>query len=128
MSITTNTYDFGKGLPINISFQDDRAWQAIQGLQTQLDRIEKELTAMSQRVTDFATKEQQVLDQISAKVDDVKTGVANLDALIKTLQDDPSDTATLDKVSAASSALLDKVGAIDTSAPASQNPAPTPAS
>ena len=84
-----------------------------------LDQVKKEIMSA---ITDWAAKEDADLTAINATLDGIVTGVAGLDELIKQLQNSPGtlspeDQAVLDRIEAASAALVTKAGAIDTSAP-----------
>lgn len=74
------------------------------------------------KITDFAAQEEATLTTLGAKLDGIAVGVANLDALIVTLQgaiSDPTaeEQAALDAVLKASSDLVAKAAAINTVVP-----------
>jgi len=81
------------------------------------------------KITDWAATEQADLAAVSATLDGIVTGIANLDTLITNLQNSPgtlsaADQTALDNIKAASAALVTKAGAIVVNAPA---PTPAPA-
>lgn len=84
-------------------------------------------------ITDWAAREQADLSAISSKLDDLATGVANLNAQIVGLQNSPgtlsaSDQAALDSIEAASSTLLKKVEDISVTPLQPVQPIPPPGS
>ena len=68
-------------------------------------------------VTDFAAKVQASFDKVSADLDSITAGIANLDALITAFQNSPgtltpADQTALDGIQAASQALVAKADAV----------------
>lgn len=101
---------------------DSARFDRIDALLAELLKGQKHL--MSQ-VTDFAAQEEADLSAIETKIDTVITGIAALDKLITDLETAiPADTlspeaqAALAAVSAHRTALVAKIAAIDTTAPA----------
>ena len=81
-------------------------------------------------IDNFATAVQANFDKLSTDLDNLAKGIADLDTLIQNLQNSPgtlgpSDQAALDKIVAASSALVTKTEAISTAPPVPPTP-PTP--
>ncbi len=75
------------------------------------------------KITDFATAVQAAFDHVSTDLDTIKAGIANLDAMIVAFQNSPGtltpeDQGALDKIEAASAALVAKVDTIDVTPPA----------
>lgn len=74
------------------------------------------------KLTDWAAQEEADLSAISATLDGVVAGVANLNKLITDFQNSPGtlsadDQAALDRIQAASKTLVDKAASIKTDAP-----------
>lgn len=87
---------------------------------TKLDLNQMEERIMS-KITDLAVLEKNDLTAISAKLDDIVTGIAALDQKITDLSSggiSAADQAALDDLQATSKALLAKANAISTAPPA----------
>ena len=74
-------------------------------------------------ITDWAAQEQADLSAISATLDTIVAGIANLDTLITNFQNSPgtlsaTDQAAVDEITAASKALRQKASAIVVTPPA----------
>lgn len=85
-------------------------------------QILERIHSLMSKVTDFAAKVQANDASLNTKLDAISTGIAALDALIRTLQNTvtgltPEEQAALDAVVAESDALVTKANAIDTTAP-----------
>lgn len=102
----------------------------IAAITQQLAELQKGETTIMSQITDWAAKEQANLDTISKTLDGIVTGVANLDTMIQNFQNSPgtlsaSDQAALDAIANASSALVDKAGAISVAPPAAAGSSPS---
>lgn len=87
-----------------------------------LDKLEKTQENFMKEVQDFVAKEQADLASINAKLDSVVVGIKALDDLIQNFQNSPGtlsveDQTALDAVSKASTDLVAKSSAIDTTPP-----------
>ena len=68
-------------------------------------------------ISDFATAVQASFDKVSADLDTIVTGIANLDSMITAFQNSPgtlsaADQAALDGIQTASQALVKKADAV----------------
>lgn len=85
-----------------------------------LDQINKTQERLMSQFTDLAAKETADFAKVSADLDTIVAGVADLDAKIQALQNSqgqlgPDDQAALDSISAASTALVAKADGVKVS-------------
>ena len=117
-----HTIEIFFGVVYGMSQHHEEAPHWVVGIIERLDRIHLQGKHLMSKVTDFAAAVQTAFDHVSTDLDTIKAGIANLDALIVAFQNSPGtlsveDQAALDKIQAASAALVAKVDTIDVTPP-----------
>ena len=102
--------------------QHDAISHWVQGLSKKLDQILAQGKHIMSAITEYVSRVETYVDQTSTKFDDIKAGIANLDALITAFQNspgtlEPDDQKALDGLETAVKALLAKAGTVDVTPP-----------
>ena len=101
---------------------EDTAPHWVVGIIERLDRIHHQGQRLMSKITDFATAVEASFAAVSTDLDRIKAGIAALDALIVAFQNSPGtltpeDQAELDRIQAASAALVATADAVDVTPP-----------